>query len=118
MSNINIAKEHMLDALCLLRDEWLDGRSTADHREIIESLATLIYRVSHEQISNIIPLGDGVVTLVFNNADATPKSTVLRIHRDSVAPVMDWYGAFYAGDRYTVTVGGRNVPMDQNGGKL
>lgn len=61
---------------------------------------------------------DDLVTLVFNNSDATPKSTVLLIHQNSVAPVMDWYGAFYAGDRYTVTVDGRNVPMDQNGGKL
>ena len=59
---------------------------------------------------------DDIVTLVFNNAEATPKSTVLRIHRDSVASVMDWYGAFCAGDRYTVAMDGRNVPMDINGG--
>lgn len=118
MSNINTAKGHMVDALCLLRDEWLDGRSTAHHREIIESLATLIHWMSQEQMGDITPLEDGFVTLVFNNADATPKSVVLRIHRDSVASVMDWYGAFYAGDRYTVTVDGRNAPMDPNGGKL
>ena len=59
---------------------------------------------------------DDMVTLVFNNADATPKSTVLRINRDSVPHVMDWYGAFYAGDRYAVTMDGRNVRMDINGG--
>ena len=56
-----------------------------------------------------------IVTLVFNNADAIPKSEVLRVHRDAVARVMAWYGAYYAGDRYTVTVDGRNVRMDQNG---
>ena len=56
-----------------------------------------------------------IVTLVFNNADATPKSQVLRVRRDSVARIMAWYGAYYAGDRYTVTVDGRNVRMDPDG---
>lgn len=56
-----------------------------------------------------------IVTLVFNNADAKPRSTVLRVAEDAVPHVMAWYGAYYAGDRYTVTQDGRNVRMDQNG---
>jgi hypothetical protein len=56
-----------------------------------------------------------MVRLVFSNADATPKTEVIECHRDSVARIMAWYGAYFAGDRYTVTLNGRNVPMDQNG---
>ena len=55
------------------------------------------------------------VRLVFSNADATPKTTVLDVSAASVPDIMAWYGAYCAGDRYTVTVDGRNVPMDQNG---
>ena len=55
------------------------------------------------------------VKLVFSNADATPKTTVLHLRRDAVPHVMAWYGAYFAGDRYTVTMDGRNVRMDQNG---
>lgn len=54
-------------------------------------------------------------TLVFSNADAKPRTAVIRCDQDSVPIIMSWYGAFYAGDRYTVTLDGRNVPMDQNG---
>jgi hypothetical protein len=31
---------------------------------------------------------------------------------------MAWYGAFYAGDRYTVTLNGRLLPIDQNGAPI
>jgi len=55
------------------------------------------------------------VRLVFNNADATPKTTVLDVSAEAVPDIMAWYGAYCAGDRYTATVDGRNVPMDQNG---
>lgn len=53
--------------------------------------------------------------LVFNNADATPKTEVIECSADSVARITAWYGAYFAGDRYTVTLNGRNVAMDQNG---
>lgn len=56
-----------------------------------------------------------IVKLVFNNADATLKTTSVTLHVDDVPDVMAWYGA-HAGDRYTVTRDGRNVPMDINGG--
>jgi len=58
---------------------------------------------------------DPICTLVFSNADATPKNQKLVVHRDAVSIIMAWYGGYYAGDRYTVTVDGRNMPMDQNG---
>ena len=56
-----------------------------------------------------------MVRLVFNNADATPKTTVLDVSAASVPDIMAWYGAYCSGDRYTVTADGRNVPMDHNG---
>jgi hypothetical protein len=57
-------------------------------------------------------------TLVFMNADATPKNISVRCSAESVAPIMDWYGAYWAGDRYTVAFNGRNIPMDINGESL
>lgn len=56
--------------------------------------------------------------LIFNNADATPKSVVIECAAASVPNIMAWYGAYFAGDRYTVTLDGRNVPMDRNGEPL
>ena len=53
--------------------------------------------------------------LVFMNADANLHNVSIDVHRDSVPHVMNWYGAYYAGDRYTVSFNGRNVPMGING---
>lgn len=53
--------------------------------------------------------------LVFNNADAKPKTAIVECAPASVRQVMAWYGAYSAGDRYTVTYDGRNIPMDING---
>jgi hypothetical protein len=52
--------------------------------------------------------------LVFNNVDATPKSNVLDIHIDGVENVCHWYAAFFDGDLYTVTMNGRNLPLQSN----
>jgi hypothetical protein len=60
-------------------------------------------------------MAETIGTLVFMNADATPKNTAIRCSAESVADIMDWYGAFSACDRYTVAFNGRNVPMDING---
>lgn len=54
-------------------------------------------------------------TLVFSNADATPKNVKVECGLDCVKDIIEWYGGFFAGDRYTVTLDGHNVPMDQNG---
>jgi len=56
-----------------------------------------------------------IVRLIFNNADATPKTEVLDVSRDCVERIISWYGSYFYGDRYTVTIDGRNVRMDQNG---
>lgn len=56
-----------------------------------------------------------IVNLVFNNADATPKTVAVQVHIDAVPDIMAWYGAYFAGDRYTTAMNGRNVRMDLNG---
>ena len=53
--------------------------------------------------------------LVFINADAIPKNVFVECTHASVPYIMAWYGAYFAGDRYTVAYNGRNIPMDQNG---
>ena len=56
--------------------------------------------------------------LVFSNADAKPHNIALDVSLDGVTHVMAWYGAYFAGDRYTATLNGRNIPMDLNGEPL
>ncbi len=53
--------------------------------------------------------------LVFNNADATPKTERIECSLDSVPLIMSWYNSHFCGDRYTVALNGRNVRMDING---
>jgi len=55
------------------------------------------------------------VRLVFSNADATPKNVAIDLDIDSANDVCVWYAAFHAGDRFTLTMNGRNVPLDHNG---
>jgi len=38
-----------------------------------------------------------------------------RVQGSGIAPTLQWYGAFYAGDEYAVTVDGQPVALDQNG---
>jgi hypothetical protein len=53
--------------------------------------------------------------LVFHNRATKPLNTVIETTRESVPSIMAWYGAYWAGDPYTVTYDGRNVPFDSNG---
>ena len=53
--------------------------------------------------------------LEFINSDATPKAQKVRVDSMSIASVMAWYGAYYAGDRYRVLIDGEKVEKDQNG---
>lgn len=53
--------------------------------------------------------------LLFINKDAKPKKTALLVDEAAIAPIMAWYGAYYAGDRYKVEVDGERVNMDRNG---
>lgn len=56
-----------------------------------------------------------MIELTFSNRDATPKLTTLKVDSASIAPIMAWYGAFYAGDRYVVRADGMKLCKDQNG---
>jgi hypothetical protein len=56
-----------------------------------------------------------LINLVFINADAKPKNVSVQCTPESVALIMDWYGAYFAGDRYMVAFNGRNVPLGING---
>lgn len=53
--------------------------------------------------------------LKFVNLDARPKTQVLHVDVASVEPIMAWYGAYYAGDRYSVFFDGQRLEKDQNG---
>ena len=55
------------------------------------------------------------VDLEFYNPEATPCVVRLNVSRASVAPIMEWYGAFCAGDEYAVMIDGEEVPQDING---
>lgn len=56
-----------------------------------------------------------IVTLKFVNRDASPEVQEMRVERDAVQRIMDWYGAFYAGDDYDVYVNGRRQNLGING---
>lgn len=56
-----------------------------------------------------------MVELRFTNSDATPKVVEIRTRKRDVPIIMCWYGAYYAGDRYSVHVDGVTVEKDQNG---
>ncbi|MBX4911478.1 hypothetical protein HJA82_29630 [Rhizobium bangladeshense] len=55
------------------------------------------------------------VKIRFHNRDAKPKKIEFDISKAAVAPVMAWYGAFHAGDIYTVFVDDVEVAKDLNG---
>ena len=56
-----------------------------------------------------------MVELKFVNSDATPKVAAVRCDTASIAPIMAWYGAFYAGDRYAVYADDVKLAKDRNG---
>lgn len=56
-----------------------------------------------------------MIELVFTNSDAVPKVTRLHVSRESIRPIMAWYGAYYSRDRYFVTADGVRLQKDQNG---
>lgn len=52
----------------------------------------------------------------FHNVDAARQiETVTVAYLKDVAKVVRWYGAFFAGDEYAVTVNGEQIEIDQNG---
>lgn len=55
------------------------------------------------------------IELRFVNSDATPKVATVRCDTASIAPIMAWYGAYFAGDRYAVYADGEKLTKDKNG---
>lgn len=53
--------------------------------------------------------------LRFKNKTAKSDYTIEVADRRGCQLVASWYGAFHAGDRYTVEIDGAVVPHDQNG---
>lgn len=53
--------------------------------------------------------------LTFVNSDANPKICELTVAESAVPDIMAWYGAYYAGDRYSVTFNGQRIVKDRNG---
>ena len=56
-----------------------------------------------------------MIELKFVNSDARPKNSTIRCNTASIAQIMAWYGAYYAGDRYAVYADGEKLAKDQNG---
>lgn len=56
-----------------------------------------------------------MVSLVFNNKEAIPKVLTLQVSIEAMPHIMTWYSPYHFGDKYTVTVDGRKISMDQNG---
>lgn len=53
--------------------------------------------------------------LTFVNSDARPKTVTIHCDDKSIADIMAWYGAYYAGDRYAVYADGEKLKKDHNG---
>lgn len=60
-------------------------------------------------------MADLIVNLKFVNVDAIPKIEKIRVEQSAVSRIMDWYGAFYAGDDYHVYINNRLQAMGING---
>jgi len=56
-----------------------------------------------------------MIELKFINSDARPKTQTIHCGTASIAPIMAWYGAYFAGDRYSVFVNGQKIAKDKNG---
>lgn len=52
--------------------------------------------------------------LTFVNSDAL-QICELSVAESAVPDIMAWYGAYHAGDRYSVTFNGRGIVKDRNG---
>ena len=47
--------------------------------------------------------------------DEVLETRIALLRMENVRQVLEWYGAFYAGDDYTVTLNGRPLALDPNG---
>lgn len=60
-----------------------------------------------------------LVKLKFENRTAgdsgPPEVIEMQINREAVSHIMDWYGAYYAGDDYDVRLNGTKLQLGING---
>lgn len=56
-----------------------------------------------------------IVELLFCNKDAVDTTTSIFCCTKSVPHILAWYGAYWAGDDYTVTMDGKPLRLDLNG---
>lgn len=66
-------------------------------------------------MTDIAEIARATIELRFVNSDARPKTQTIRCDAASIAPIMEWYGAFHAGDRYAVFGDGEKLVKDLNG---
>ena len=55
------------------------------------------------------------VELKFTNSDAKPKTVVINCDKGSCGNIAAWYGAYFAGDRYSIKLNGELIKKDLNG---
>ncbi len=55
------------------------------------------------------------VELKFTNSDATPKVVTIHCDKASCGNIAAWYGAYFAGDRYNISLNGEKLMKDRNG---
>lgn len=56
-----------------------------------------------------------IVEMRFDNPESELHSVAIQIERKDCAAVMDWYGAYCAGDDYRVYINGEEAPLGVNG---
>lgn len=56
-----------------------------------------------------------MTNLRFSNQDAIPQVVSLEVNIEAIPVVVEWYAAYHAGDRFTVTVAGKKQKLDRNG---
>ncbi len=56
-----------------------------------------------------------IVELRFENPESELHSVAVHVEREACPIIMDWYGAYCAGDNYRVFINGNHVPLGVNG---
>ena len=58
---------------------------------------------------------DETVELVFTNLDAKPKVQTITCSLGSCPSIAAWYGSYFAGDRYSISIDGDVIQKNQTG---
>ena len=56
-----------------------------------------------------------IVELRFDNPESDLYSVAIQVDRAACPIIMDWYGAYCAGDDYRVFINGEEIPLGVNG---